>query len=726
MVRPLAVLFCLLLCTHVAFAQEAQWCLRLNDPAPADQYLSVTNKAGVEGNPGYTLEAWVKPTSYANFPTIFGNDYRLSYWLGLSTTGRVRFYPTGGAGNYFESSTIVPLNQWTHIAAVYQTGGGGFIAINGVVDASTSAITGAVGTNPGDLRIGADREVSAAPSYLWQGYLDDLRIWNEARTISQIGASYRIGVGVPLAFPGGAYDALQAGWDFQQGASTYAYDVAYDGTLGSFNSAFYVNAGVADLYYPGGPPVSDNTALHLVGDNGCAKLPLANGFSNGLTLDAWIAPTRLGVYQAIAGRDFRSSFWLGITPTGHVRFYPAGGVGQYFDGNQVIGTGAWTHVAATYRPGNAVIYVNGHADAQSGAFTAPVGENGLAMWVGADDEAGIAGYPYPFEGYLDNVRVSRGVWSVAQVRDRMFYGVEYWPDPMDYTDDTDTPRETWYLGFGQGEAGHYTVEGPNSALTRSGAPLASTPMGLRSSALLDYGFTLRYPAGFASVLPNNDANAGWTEDLLVNQASTISSVRVFVDAQASDLASTTVRLRSPAGNWVELVSAGAALGKDLHTVFVDGWTATLATGYAPFYNGVRPSQPMSAWNGESSLGLWRIELTAGSSGAHVGLWSWGIQVNGAALAVGPDGAGALALENTGAEPVRGSGQLAFTLPADADVRLTLCDVQGRMRRTLVDGPRTAGRYQLGWNAEGLEPGVYFARLRAGGREAGAVRVTVIH
>src|SRR5207249_1416895 len=106
---------------------------------------------------------------------IFGNNYRTSFWLGLNTAGRVRFYPRGGVGLFVESASVVPLNTWTHVAATYDAAAGWSIYLNGILDAGSGSITGAVGTDPGDLRVGADREATG-PTYFWQGYLDEVRL----------------------------------------------------------------------------------------------------------------------------------------------------------------------------------------------------------------------------------------------------------------------------------------------------------------------------------------------------------------------------------------------------------------------------------------------------------------------------------------------------------------------------------------------------------------------
>ncbi len=718
---PLVLLAALFATPSVA--QLSQISVKLNTPTMANQYLSVTNKLRMQGNANYTLEAWVYPTSLADFRTIFGNDYTSSFWLGVTPAGHVRFYPTGGIGQYFEGTAVVPLNRWTHVAATYQTGVGSRIYVNGALDASNATMLGAPGTNLTDLRLGADRE-AGLPAYLWVGYLDEMRLWSEARSAAQIAANYRINQGKPNVYLGGQYDHMEAAWTSQQLVTTYVRDDGLERLVEDRNYGYYVGGDVSTMVSGAGPPVADNTALSLTGDDSYAQMPTPDGFASGLTIDAWIAPTRSGPYQTIAGRDFRTSFWLGLTPDNHLRFYPSGGFGQYFESSHAVPLNRWTHVAATYRPGDAVLYLNGKPDAQTTAFTVPVGENGRDVWAGADNEDGVAGVPYPYQGYLDHVRVSRGVWAPQDVRVRMFQGDEYAPFPASFTDDQGVARETRYMSFGPGEWGNYSVVGPNAILVRSGAPLASSGMPVRLQNVQD--FHLYLPEGFGGALPENEISSLVGTDLPVPETVTLSSAKVFVYAQSNDLSNTRVRVRSPLGTWVELVSFGDATGMDLHTVFIDGLTNTLATGSAPYTRTVRPSQPMTAWNGQLSNGSWRLEIYNQATGGRVGLWAWGLQLNGMPVGAPAPAAAALSLANPGANPVRGWGQLAFSLPEAANVSLDVTDVQGRVRRELMrDEPRTAGRYAHAWNAEGLEPGVYFVRLRAGTREAAPLKLSVV-
>jgi hypothetical protein len=72
----------------------------------------------------------------------------------------------------------------------------------------------------------------------------------------------------------------------------------------------------------------------------------------------------------------------------------------------------------------------------------------------------------------------------------------------------------------------------------------------------------------------------------------------------------------------------------------------------------------------------------------------------------------------GANPTTGAVSFEFGLPVRSHVRLAIYDIAGRRVATPLDEERTAGSHSLAWDGRdtGAAPGVYFARLDAGGRE----------
>jgi immune inhibitor A len=90
-----------------------------------------------------------------------------------------------------------------------------------------------------------------------------------------------------------------------------------------------------------------------------------------------------------------------------------------------------------------------------------------------------------------------------------------------------------------------------------------------------------------------------------------------------------------------------------------------------------------------------------------------------ATTVGDGSAPALALTAPRPSPMRGTGQIAFSLPREMPARLSILDLQGREVAVLAEGVMPAGPHTASWDGRGLHgtapAGLYFARLAAGGR-----------
>jgi hypothetical protein len=697
-----------------ARAQLTQIALALNENGYGEEYVTVAVEGGLEGNAAYTIEAWVHPTSYGIFPTIVGNDFTLSYWLGLSGSGQVRFYPRGGPGQFVETSATVPLDTWTHVAATYSSASGYAIYLNGELALSGATITGAVGTNPADLRIGADR-TAAGPAYFWHGYLDEIRVWSRARTGAEVRSTMYTAVGRRNYFSSGAYAGLQANWGIE-GTAIASFNDAADEDVSLINRGWFIN-GNKDSHTtdgtPFGAPVAPNAALQLNGVDDRAVVPVSEAFANGVTISAWIAPASFSGFPTIVSRNYQESFWLGLTPSGRLRFYPTGG--GFVDGNRVLPLDRWTHVAATYGYGKTVLYVNGEADRISWDFAGPVGANGRDVWIGANP--GTLGPNYPFAGYVDDVRIAQGPLDREEILRSMYSGALHYADPTAEYDEQRNLVGYYHVEFDWQE--RFEVLGSGAKIVRSGAPVVISSE-IRGYDLHHFGTSI-----FGGVtVPDDDFSSLLSVPLTWTVPGPIVDVDVFVSSAITDLAATRVRLRSPAGTWVDLISPGAASGRDLLTVFDDAADHTLATSFPPFSDGVRPSQVLAGFHGEEAAGVWQIELSA-SGGGRVGLWTWGLRINGAVLAADtPRGLGA-GLRLDGPNPVRGAGALAFDLPSPAVVDLALFDAQGRRVRQLASGRMQSGAYRAAFASEGIAAGVYFARLRVDGAAHGTAKVAVV-
>ncbi|UCE27396.1 MAG: T9SS type A sorting domain-containing protein, partial [Candidatus Coatesbacteria bacterium] len=119
--------------------------------------------------------------------------------------------------------------------------------------------------------------------------------------------------------------------------------------------------------------------------------------------------------------------------------------------------------------------------------------------------------------------------------------------------------------------------------------------------------------------------------------------------------------------------------------------------------------------GESPYAYLDAAVEAGKTYSY---WLEAVDVSGLAETLGPVECtwnGALpttyALYQSRPNPATGSAVIAFDLPEDSEVTLTVYDISGRKVATAVDGGLPAGEHEA--EVSGLAPGVYVYKLSAG-------------
>jgi hypothetical protein len=149
----------------------------------SDDYVALPPAVYFSGN--FTIECWVYPRSFSNWARIidFGNgagsnNVLLAYTYG--TSGAPGFYVEGGQ---FAATQTLVLNQWSHIAATLN-GTSATIYINGIA-AGTATFTTPVNVTRNNCYIGKSNWADPNANAIF----DELRIWNTARTQSEIQSS---------------------------------------------------------------------------------------------------------------------------------------------------------------------------------------------------------------------------------------------------------------------------------------------------------------------------------------------------------------------------------------------------------------------------------------------------------------------------------------------------------------------------------------------------------
>jgi hypothetical protein len=166
-------------------------------------YLTANDSALLDLPDRYTLAAWVYPTAYpaSDLKTILSKDE--NYELHITPAGKLYWWWTesGGTVRSITSQGNIPLNQWTHIAVVFDrtaTSQRQRIYINGVQESTTYLYGTAAQTNTDQLYIGSDvGYTSGAASRNFLGMIDEVYVYSGALGSSEINTL--MGVSHPCA-----------------------------------------------------------------------------------------------------------------------------------------------------------------------------------------------------------------------------------------------------------------------------------------------------------------------------------------------------------------------------------------------------------------------------------------------------------------------------------------------------------------------------------------------
>ena len=157
---------------------------------PSYVYIQIPSDPALNPSDAITIEAWVSITDPGSCSSIIGKNYVQSWWVGICGTN-LRSYLAGVASQ--RTGGTVDSN-WNHIAVVYD-GTNRYHYVNGEIVATFSQ-TGTMPPSTDPVRIGSDTQWDHHPT----GAIDEVRIWNVARTTDQIRST--INVPIDAATPG--------------------------------------------------------------------------------------------------------------------------------------------------------------------------------------------------------------------------------------------------------------------------------------------------------------------------------------------------------------------------------------------------------------------------------------------------------------------------------------------------------------------------------------------
>jgi hypothetical protein len=382
----------------------------------AGSFVSVNDTTALRLSTAGTVETWINPTTY---PNNSDNNHRWSVILnkGSWATGRNAYniyYQYSDSTLHFDvdgatasdsvstSWTKTPLRQWTHLALVWDgTKVYGYVngtQVGSVTQDQTPATTTAiyVGSHDGGTQN-------------FTGAVDDVKIYNYARTASQITEDMLGG------HPASSNTAPLGYWKLDEGQGTVANNSGtggtnLNGTLSGFSSPATATSGWIATGKIGKALVFDGTNDYV----DIYSTTLNNSFnpSEG-SLEAWAKVSGPGTWTDGATRmiaqlqtDTNNRLYIRKDTSNNsiLAVYVAGSTVKSVTDTSLNGSTRWFHVVLTWSKSQdqMKLYINGN---QAGTT-----QTGLGTWVGSLSSTacmiGLQTQPNtsPWSGLIDEVK----------------------------------------------------------------------------------------------------------------------------------------------------------------------------------------------------------------------------------------------------------------------------------------------------------------------------------
>ena len=332
---------------------------------------------------------------------------------------------TGADADFRTNLLSWPLNSWFHVAVTYDNSSSSNdpkFYINGVEHTNTSknAPTGSFVSDASyNFTIG---NRANATDRTFDGYIDDVRVYDRIISPAEIMALYELG-------DGRDDPSLVGHWKLDETSGTTATDSSGNGNDGTLLGG--LDAGTNST------SGKISTALSFDGTNDVIEvldddvLDLTT-FTASLWLKADNAPSTSVTTQPLGKKATGSNYQNFIFSWSHqsssfmqsIAFYDGSGW-PHTQIQQTLSADTWYHLAGTYDGTDLKIYVNGVLDHTTSPGTTPLIGTG-SLHIGAEFSTGNAAFP----GDIDDVRVYNRALSDTEVDALYKMGIGHCTNPV--------------------------------------------------------------------------------------------------------------------------------------------------------------------------------------------------------------------------------------------------------------------------------------------------------
>lgn len=298
--------FCIsvLIFTAIAWLSSAQPCDHALLFNGTDSYIHCGpgNNLNIEGQ--LTVEAWVKVDQRLEKQFIVGNFDQNTYdgfYLAIQNQALNCAVRDSASGTKSFNIYQVPANVWTHVAFTYRTGGRFRGYINGNLRIDVQASTTRIGNNGANPLV-----IGGAPwqpdTFVTNGYIDEVRIYNFERSLSDIRADMRLTLN-------GTQSGLIGYWKMAEGAGSITADGSGNTMNGTLSGTVLPAWQAAE-----GPYGSGNARLTAPVSSGIVSFPgtaLSMDFTQ-TCLDTFVV-TRIDCYPNLLPtccNNYSNTYWI--------------------------------------------------------------------------------------------------------------------------------------------------------------------------------------------------------------------------------------------------------------------------------------------------------------------------------------------------------------------------------------------------------------------------------
>ena len=355
-----------------------------------DSLASTTNFEASTSTSTFTIEGFVYPTTFSTLINIIGgiavsSGDAKSIAAEVNTSGRVALYWFDGAIKRCTGNTVMQLNAWNYFAIVVNSNAISIYVNKTTADTLTGTATLTNRTQQIGLGVGAYFN-SGSPQY-FNGYLANLRYSTVARTISSVPTA-------PLSSDSDTRWLLNF-------TNAGIWDSAMINNLETVGNA---QISTSVFKYGTGSMAFDGTGDYLFAPS------LPDFVTGDFTIEFWIyrnSTARGGLLRS-GGSTTNGSIgqWFLLLENSNTQLVWQSRVGvtnAWGVSSSSLTTLTWHHVAVVRQSGVFKVFFNGSSQSvASGSFTDSTSYSCAQSSVGGNFSG------YEFNGYIDDLRVTRG------------------------------------------------------------------------------------------------------------------------------------------------------------------------------------------------------------------------------------------------------------------------------------------------------------------------------